>query len=142
MKIHDWNCHGLSASSPSHRRTVEVEIDGQTPSATTCRANSGHDHRDNGSPQAFGGVHAVAFTNATCTGVNLGLRPDRWASPNEATEGAAHQRRRHFRTVSSHTPSDAAIRAVGSPRPACNTISARCATRCSVVPARTSLVNS
>ena len=51
MKIHDWYCHGLSASSDNHRRTVDGEIDAQIPSVMTCRASSGHDHRDNGSPR-------------------------------------------------------------------------------------------
>jgi hypothetical protein len=48
----------------------------------------------------------------------------------------AHQRRRHLRTVSSHTRSDAAIRAVDCPS-AASTISARVTRRCSVRPART-----
>ena len=49
MKIHDWNCQGLSASWDSHRRTVEEEIVGQIPAVMACRARSGHDHRDSGS---------------------------------------------------------------------------------------------
>ena len=43
---------------------------------------------------------ATALTWATCTGLNTAGRPDRFASPNEGTPGAAHQRCRHLRAVS------------------------------------------
>jgi hypothetical protein len=92
MKIHDWYCQGLIASSDSHRRTVAEEIDAAIPSSTACRASSGHDHRDSGSPLSAGRVQAIALTWATCTSVNSGGRPDRFASASEARPGAAHQR--------------------------------------------------
>jgi len=142
MKIHDWYCQGLSASSDSHRRTVAGEIDAQIPSSTAWRASSGHDHRDRGRPCPAGGVQANALTRATCTGVNAGRRPDRFASPSAANPGAAHQRRRHLRTVSSHTRSDRAICAFDSPIEAASTILARTARRCSVRPARVSRCSS
>src|SRR5664279_2638168 len=101
MKIHDWYCQGLRASSDNQRRTVDGEIDGQIPELTACRASSGHDQRDNGWPACVGGVQAAALTWATCTALNTDRRPDRFASPNEDTSGAAHQRCRHLRVVSS-----------------------------------------
>jgi hypothetical protein len=55
MKIQDWYCQGLIASSASHRRTVEVDTDAAIPSATTCAARSGQLHRDSGTPLASGG---------------------------------------------------------------------------------------
>ena len=123
MKIHDRYCQGLRASSDSQRRTVAVEMDAQIPSATACRASSGQLHRDIGNPASAGGVQAAALTFATCTALNTGGRPQRCASRSDATPGAAHQRRRHLRTVSSHTRSDAAIRAVDCPSAAASTIS-------------------
>jgi len=84
MKIHNWYCHGLRASWDSQRRTFEEAIDAQIPVAAACRASSGHDQRDNGTPQSAGGVHATALTCATCTGVNGLGRPDRAASPKAA----------------------------------------------------------
>src|SRR5664279_2514953 len=72
MKIHDWYCQGLRASSDNQRCTVDEEIDGQIPAVMACRASSGQDQRDNGCPASFGGVQAIALTWATCTGVNTG----------------------------------------------------------------------
>src|SRR5664279_6250086 len=138
MKIHDWYCHGLRASSDNHRRTVVGEIDRQIPAVTACRASSGHDQRDNGWPACVGGLQASALTWATCTGLKTGRRPDRFASPNEDTPGAVHQRCRYLRAVSSQTPSDAAIRAFGWPSAAASTIPARRVRRCSVRPERIS----
>src|SRR5664280_2471859 len=54
----------------------------------------------------------------------------------EDTPGAAHQRCRHLRAVSSQIPSDAAIRTLGCPSAAASTMPARSARRCSVRPAR------
>ena len=110
MKIHDWYCQGLRASSDNQRRTVDAEIDGQIPALTACSASSGHDQRDNGWSASFGGVQATALTWAICTGVNTGRRPDRCASPKPDTPGATHQRCRHLRTVSWQIPRQAAIR--------------------------------
>jgi hypothetical protein len=53
-KIQDLYCQGLIASSASHRRTVDAEIPTAMPCVTASRANSGHDHRDNGAPLAAG----------------------------------------------------------------------------------------
>src|SRR6476646_8128288 len=131
MKIHDWYCHGLRASSAIQRRTEDAEIDEQIPAMTACRASSGHDHRDNGSPWSAGRVQATALTWATCTGLNTAGLPDRFASPNEDTPGTAHQRCRHLRTVSGQMPSEAEIRAFEGPS-AARTIPARSASRCSV----------
>ena len=39
MKIHDWNYHGLRASSDSHLRTVEGEMLSQIPPLTACTIN-------------------------------------------------------------------------------------------------------
>src|SRR4029077_3750846 len=142
MKIHDWYCHGLSASSDSHLRTVACEIDSQIPVATAWRASSGHDHRDSGSPLSAGGVQASALTPATWTAVNARGRPDRFASPNDATPGAAPQRCRHLRTVSSQIPSHRAICALDSPTAAASTIAARITRRCCVRPARVIRVSS
>ena len=108
----------------------------QIPPLTACPASSGHDHFDSGNPLSLGGVQANALTCATCTAVNTGGRPQRSASPSEDTPGAAHQRCRHLRAVSSHTPSDAAIRTLGCPSEAASTMPARSARRCSVRPAR------
>src|SRR5664279_207715 len=106
MKIHDWNCHGLRASSDSHLRTVEGEMLSQIPTLTACTASSGHDHFDSGNPLSSGGVQAKALTCATCTAVNTAGRPQRFASPSEDTPDpdAAHQRCRHLRAVSSQMP--------------------------------------
>jgi hypothetical protein len=142
MKIYDWYCQGLSASSDNHRRTVVGEIDAQIPSVIACAANSAHDHRDSANPLSAGGLQAIALTRATWTGVNFGRRPDRFASPSDATPGAAHQRRRHLRTVSSQIPSRRAIWALASPAAATRTISARVTRRCSVRPARVIRSNS
>ena len=68
---------------------MACEIDAQIPSVTAWRASSGHDHRANGTPHSFGGVQAIALTRVTCTGVNIGGRPDRFASPNDATPGTS-----------------------------------------------------
>src|SRR5664279_5121859 len=89
MKIHDWNCHGLRASSDSHLRTVEGEMLSQIPPLTACTASSGHDHFDSGNPLSSAGVQANALTCATCTAVNTAGRPQRFASPSEDTPGAA-----------------------------------------------------
>jgi hypothetical protein len=64
-------------------------------------------------------------------------------NPNasDANPGAAHQRRRHLRTVSSHTRSDRAITAIGCPWAAANTIVARVTSRCWLRPARVNRVN-
>jgi len=65
MKIQDWYCQGLIASSASQRRTVEVDTDAAIPSATTCVARSGQLHLDKGTPLASGGWQASALTAAT-----------------------------------------------------------------------------
>src|SRR5674476_1252528 len=65
MKIQDWYCQGLIASSASHRRTVDVDTDAAIPSATTCAARSGQLHRDSGTPLASGGWQASALRPAT-----------------------------------------------------------------------------
>ncbi|MEU0040081.1 hypothetical protein [Streptomyces sp. NPDC006333] len=59
MKIQDWYCQGLSVSSASQRRTVEAEMDPAMARATTSRASSGHDQRDNGVPVSAGNWHAT-----------------------------------------------------------------------------------
>ncbi len=82
-------------------------------------------------------MRAAALTWAICAAVNTGGRPQRFAPPSEAAPGAAHQRRRHLRTVSAQTRSDAAITAFGVPSAAASTILARVTRRCSVRPART-----
>jgi hypothetical protein len=61
MKIHYRCCHGLSASSESHRRMVAGEIDPQIPSLIACSASSAPDHRDSGTPLSRGGVQAIAL---------------------------------------------------------------------------------
>ena len=142
MRIHDWYCHGLSASSDSHRRMVAGDIDPQIPSVIACSARSGHDHRDSGNPLSRGGVQAIALTRATWTAVNFGRRPDRFASASDAAPGASHQRRRHLRTVSSHILSHRAICAFDSPAEAASTTLARVTSRCSVRPARVIRVSS
>jgi len=128
----------LSASSESQRRTVDADTGEQIPPVTTCRASSGQLHLASGTPEASGGWQASALTAAICTGVKVGGRPDRFASPSDAVPGAAHQRRRHLRTVSTHTPARAAIAVLDSPAAASNTIRARPASACAVRPARTS----
>ncbi|MEO7059984.1 MAG: hypothetical protein ABI083_09710, partial [Lapillicoccus sp.] len=65
IKIQDWYCQGLIASSPSHRRTVELDTDATIPSATACPARSRQLHLDNGRPLACGGRQASALTAAT-----------------------------------------------------------------------------
>jgi hypothetical protein len=142
MKIHDWYCQGLSASCDSHRRMVAGDIDPQIPSVIACSASSGHHHRDSGNPVSRGGVQAIALTRATWTAVNFGRRPARFASASDAAPGAAHQRRRHLRTVSSPIPSHRAICAFDSPAEAASTIWARVTSRCSVRPARVIRVSS
>ena len=77
MKIHYRCCHGLSASSESHRRMVAREIDPQIPSLIACSASPAPDHRDSGTPLSRGGVQAIALTRATCTTVNFGRRTRR-----------------------------------------------------------------
>jgi hypothetical protein len=94
----------------------------QIPPRTACPASSGHDHFDSGNPQSLGGGQANALTCATCGAVNTAGRPQRFASPNEDTPGAAHQRCRHVRAVSWQMSSDAAIRAFGNPSAASSTI--------------------
>jgi len=54
MKIHDWCCHGLIASSASHRPTAEEHADEQIPSTTACQASSGQLHQDSGTPPGLG----------------------------------------------------------------------------------------
>ena len=142
MKIHDWYCHGLSASSDNHRRTVAGEIDPQIPSVTACRASSGHDHRDSGSPLSLGGVQAIALTRATCTGVNTG----------SATRPFRITQRRHPRCGAPAVPplADGVLADPQRPRDprvrlsraAASTIPARGTSRCSVRPARTSRASS
>lgn len=85
MKIHDWYCQGLSASSLSQRRTVEAETGVVMARAVTSRASSGHDQRDNGVPVSAGSWQAKALTSATCSAVNAGGRPvrSRSASPGK-----------------------------------------------------------
>ena len=87
MKIHDWNCHGLRASSDSQRRTVEGEMLSQIPPLTACTASSGHDHFDSGNPLSFGGVQANALTCATCTGVNTGRATAAFRIPQRGHPG-------------------------------------------------------
>src|SRR6185437_8735461 len=142
MKIHDRYCQGLIASSDSHRRTVAGESDAAIPSSTAWRASSGHDHRDSGRPLSAGGVQAIALTWATCTSVNSGGRPDRFASASDAIPGAVHQRWRHLRTVSSLICSRGAICVLACPAAAARTIAARITSRCSVRAARVSRVSS
>ncbi|KMV13537.1 hypothetical protein ACT16_23915, partial [Mycobacterium heckeshornense] len=125
MKIHDRYCQGLSASSGSHRPTVGAEIDSQIPLATAWPASFGHDQRESGTPASAGGIHAAALICATRTAVNTGGRPHRFASPSEATPGAANHRRRHLPTVSSHTRSDTAIISSGVLSAAARTVLAR-----------------
>lgn len=55
MKIQDWCCHGLRASSRSHRHTVLGEMATQIPAVTAWRANSGPLHRDSGASCSAGG---------------------------------------------------------------------------------------
>jgi hypothetical protein len=92
--------------------------------ATTSRASSGHDQRDSGVPVSAGN-QANALTSATCSGVNEGGRPERLWSARAGKPPAAN-RPRQVRTVSTCTPVCAAIRALERPRPASNTMIARC----------------
>ena len=50
MEIQDRYCQGLIASWVRIRRTVEGDIAGAIPAATTSTANSGQLHLDNGTP--------------------------------------------------------------------------------------------
>ncbi len=134
MKTHDWYCQGLSASWLSHRRTVEAEMGGQIPSVMIWRASSGADHRANGRPLSVAGRHANALTCATCTGVNLGGRPDRFPSLNADRPGDARHRCRHLAAVSTQIARLSAIAVVGHPCAASSTIMARSASRCGVGP--------
>src|SRR5665811_1565061 len=70
------------------------------------------------------------------SGVKDGGRPDLFASPNDAVPGCTHQRWRHLRTVSTHTPTRWAILVLVHPAAASNTILARATNCCAVVPAR------
>ncbi|QHY98757.1 hypothetical protein SSPS47_26995 [Streptomyces sp. S4.7] len=54
MKIQDWYCQGLSASSRSQRRTVDAETASVIPRAVSSAVSSGQDQRDNGTPVSAG----------------------------------------------------------------------------------------
>src|SRR6478609_9696405 len=92
MKIHDWYCQGLRASSDNQRRNVDAEIDSQIPTLTAGWTAPGHDQRDNGWSATFGGVQATALTWVTSTPLITGRRSDGLAPPIEDTPGSAHHR--------------------------------------------------
>jgi len=125
MKIHDWCCHGLIASSASHRPTAEEHADEQIPSTTACKPVRGSYTKTAAPHLASGGWQASALTLATCTGLNRGGRPERFASPSEPTPGWAHHRWRHLRAVSTLTATRAAITVFDRPCSASSTILAR-----------------
>jgi hypothetical protein len=83
-KIHDWYCHGLIASTASHRRTVDAESDDASPSLTAWAASSDELHRDSGTSRRAGASHAMALTAATTSGPNRRGRPDRGRSSSPA----------------------------------------------------------
>ena len=87
---------------PAHRRRRDRRR--RSRRSTPWRPAPGTTTATAAAPCPGGGVQAIALTRATCTAVNFGRRPDRFASASDATPGAAHQRRRHLRTVSSHDP--------------------------------------
>jgi hypothetical protein len=91
--------------------------------------------------QSAGGVQAAALTWATCTALHTGGRSQRGAARRDASSRAAHQRRRHLHTVSSHTRSDGAMRALYCLWAAASTFCARVTRRCSVRLARTRRVS-
>jgi hypothetical protein len=88
---------------------VQVEhalrLTAQSGSVMARSTRSGHDHRDSRTPLSRGGVQAIALARVTWTAVNFCRRPDHFASASDAAPDAAHQRRRHLRTVSSQTGS-------------------------------------
>jgi hypothetical protein len=92
--------------------------------AASSRASSGQLHRDSGTPVPAGSAHASAITSARSAAVNTGGRPLRGASFSPASLAAAN-RRRHLRTVSTCTPTLAAIAALVLPAAAASTICAR-----------------
>lgn len=92
----------------------------------TWRADSGAGHRDNGAPLSTAGRQASAFT---CTGVNVGGRPDRFPSTKLGSPGAA----RHLAAVSTQIDKRAVL---GRPRAASSTMDIRNASRCVIVLAR------
>ncbi|CAN5605304.1 hypothetical protein BH09ACT8_BH09ACT8_63880 [soil metagenome] len=131
-KIQDRCCHGLIASAASQRRTVAAEIVSAISRLIASVASSALDHRDNGAPVSAGSVQASALTSATCTGVNLRRRPARGES-SSPDRPAAVNRRRHLRTVSTCTPTCAAITVFAAPPAAASTIRARITSRCAAV---------
>ncbi len=50
MEIQDRYCHGSIASRARIRRTVDADIEGVIPAATTSTASSGQLHLDSGIP--------------------------------------------------------------------------------------------
>jgi hypothetical protein len=63
-KIHERCCHGLIASSDSHRQTVIPEICSQMPRVTASAASSLDDHRASGTQLSAGSSHARRITSA------------------------------------------------------------------------------
>jgi hypothetical protein len=123
IEIHDRCCHGLSASSASHRRTVDAETATWQRMASS-RASSGQLHFDNATSASAGRAHASAMTSARSAALNTGGRPLRGASRRPGSRSAVN-RARHFRTVSMHTPNLPAIAAFVLPEAAMSTIRAR-----------------
>ena len=60
-------CHGLIASSCSHRQIVEADAS-VTPRSITKRCSSTREKRESGSSCVRGSSHAIALTSATCSG--------------------------------------------------------------------------
>ena len=96
--------------------------------AASSRASSGQLHLASGTPDSAGSAHASATASARSAAVNTGGRPLRGASFSPASRVAAN-RRRHLRTVSTCTPTCAAIAALVLPAAAASTIWARSRSR-------------
>lgn len=84
-KIHERCCHGLITDSCSQRRTVEVDTELVSPSATAWAASSAELHRDSATSRSTGGSQAIALTSATTSGANCRGRPDLTRSRKPST---------------------------------------------------------
>jgi len=117
------------------RRTLEAETGPVRPRLASSAASSGQLHRASGTPVAAGSWQASAHTSARSAALIRRGRPVRGRSFSPASPRPANLPR-HLRTMSSLTPSPAAIAALGQPRAAASTIRARCRSRCAVLAPR------
>jgi hypothetical protein len=63
-KIQERCCHGLTASSDSHRQTVTPEMCSTIPRVIDSRASSEEDQRESGTSLSTGSEQAIAITSA------------------------------------------------------------------------------